>query len=513
MENTRKYRILIAALCAVYLGVRLWQLTDGCLWFDEIFGVHAAEHSWSGMWWFVAQDLVHPPLFYGLLKIWIGIGGDGLLWLRMFPVLFSALALFPFLHLCREMKLGDTTIVLALALFAVNGSLVKYSQTLRMYSLLMFLSLMSVWLFARYFNRGKSWIWLVVVNILLVYTHYFGWLVVGAEFLAILIFQRMKIVRAALMASIAAAAFVPWLIAILNRERLSADLEQNISWQTRPGIGEVTKFLLTLVEPFYTPASSLEQPSVLFVAVPLLLLFAIVICVFVAGKKSDEEKAFVRFAVLFTAFPLLAAFALSWILPNSVWGTRHLILATPLFVILAGASISYLADKRIRIGAICLIAALVSVAFVLEIGRSEQKQVWCAWEGVASEIRIAESSNDQPPNVYAFEDLAAYHLWFAGRKQGRHQVSVAKGVHVQTDDRSFFLPRGFSAVDTSNVDEIKDPELWLAFRVFQIGEEFPLIEVLTSRGYFVCSSKQQAYGTNRVFWMKFARDSARCSSY
>ena len=146
MENQKTFRLTIAALCVAYLAARLWQLTDGCLWFDELFSVHAAEQSWSGMWSFVAQDLIHPPLFYALLKFWIATGGDGLLWLRLFPVLFAVLALVPFIHLCRELKLSRWTIVLAVALFAANGALIKYSQTLRMYSLLMFFSLMSIWL-------------------------------------------------------------------------------------------------------------------------------------------------------------------------------------------------------------------------------------------------------------------------------------------------------------------------------------------------------------------------------
>ena len=64
-------------VCAAYVVLRLWHLTDGCLWFDEIFSVHAAEQTWSGMWSFVAQDLIHPPLFYALLKLWIGVGGEG----------------------------------------------------------------------------------------------------------------------------------------------------------------------------------------------------------------------------------------------------------------------------------------------------------------------------------------------------------------------------------------------------------------------------------------------------
>jgi hypothetical protein len=48
--------------------------------------------------------------------------------------------------------------------------------------------------------------------------------------------------------------------------------------------------------------------------------------------------------------------------------------------------------------------------------------------------------------------------------------------------------------------------------MFKIGEEIGMIEAFTSRGYFVCSTKQKPYGTNRVFWMKFARDPAACSA-
>jgi len=512
LENQKTFRITIIVLCAAYIGARLWQLTDGCLWFDELFSVHAAEQSWRAMWSFVAQDLIHPPLFYALLKIWIGIGGDGLLWLRLFPVLFAVLALVPFIYICRELKLSNSALAVALGLFAVNGALIKYSQTLRMYTLLMFLSLMSIWLFARYFNRGKSWIWLVVVNVLLVYTHYFGWLVIGGEFLTILLFQRIKIGRAALMLGISVLSFIPWLVTILNSERLGSDLDQNIAWQPRPGLREVGNFLLALVEPFYAPASSADPASIKYVSGPLLVVSAIAIGMFLSREKSDDDRTFARFAIVFVAFPFIVAFALSWTLPNSVWGARHLIVAAPIFLILVAASISSLEDRWLRIGAVSVIGILSLVAFILEVRRPVTEQVWCAWAGVESEIRTAESSNAQPPTIYSFENLAAYHLWFAGRKEGREGVSIVKGVPVRTNDQAYFLPRGFDGVLSVNIDEIRDPELWLAFRVFQLNEEFPLIEAFTSRGYRVCGVQQKAYGSNRVFRVKFAKEPAVCSA-
>ena len=99
MKNLRAFAI--GAVCVGYLALRLWGLTDSCLWFDEIFSVHAAEHPWNSILWFVSLDLIHPPLFYVLLKVWIGFGGESVFWLRLFPVIFSVIAIFPCLAVCR----------------------------------------------------------------------------------------------------------------------------------------------------------------------------------------------------------------------------------------------------------------------------------------------------------------------------------------------------------------------------------------------------------------------------
>ena len=146
---------------------------------------------------YIVDDVVHPPLFYVLLKIWIAVGGESLLWLKLLPVLAALATFAPFLLLCRELKLRSAEMLLAFTLVATNGYLIHYAQELRMYSLFMFLSLCSVWLFVRFFNGGseskQNLLALFVVNLLLVYTHYFGWLVVGSEFVFLLLFGGRKL--------------------------------------------------------------------------------------------------------------------------------------------------------------------------------------------------------------------------------------------------------------------------------------------------------------------------------
>src|SRR2546430_2026610 len=124
-------QLIFFSIVILYIAARLWRLTAGCLWFDEIFSVHAARHSWRELFSFVAADVVHPPLFYALLKIWIAAGGESLVWLRLFPFLISVAAIVPLMLLCRALQLNAAETNLALLLLAVNGYLIKYAQDWR----------------------------------------------------------------------------------------------------------------------------------------------------------------------------------------------------------------------------------------------------------------------------------------------------------------------------------------------------------------------------------------------
>ena len=94
---------IIALICVVYILLRLWNVTDSCLGFDEIFSVHAAAHDWKNTFWFVAQDLIHPPLFYIFLKIRIFINTDApLIILITLPMTAFGIIAFRFYFADRE---------------------------------------------------------------------------------------------------------------------------------------------------------------------------------------------------------------------------------------------------------------------------------------------------------------------------------------------------------------------------------------------------------------------------
>lgn len=479
--------IAMASLVAIYIAVRFWHLTDSCLWFDEIFSIHAAKHSWDGLLQFVALDLIHPPLFYVFLKLWIGLGGESILWLRAFPVVFSVVSIFPLILLLRELKQNTRVQLICLFLLTFNGTLLKYSQEVRMYSLMMFFALFSMWLFARYFFKGKNFIPFVIVNILLVYTHYYGWLVVGSEVAAILIFQRIKWRRALTMLAITFVSYTPWIFAVWNAAKTGTGLTQNIGRTPRPGITDLTKLALNLVEPFYTPPTTVDPMSVYSIAVPLLLISAAVIGIYLAGRKRFDgmEKQVADLLVLVVAFPVVAAFFGSWILPHSVWGTRHLIAIFAPLAILIAIALTKMSVPKLRIAFATVMVLFVGYAYILAWQRPVLQFSWCAWQPFA-----VQAANEKPAKIYVFEDLIAYHFWFAlEHRETPPEVAKIRNVEGLAEDLGYFLPRGFDSVKTIDIDEITGQSVWIAYRGSRIDVQQQPLKAFVDRGYKMTKSE------------------------
>ena len=139
----KKNWLFLLLMATSYTALRTYHLGYFALWNDEVFSATVAGMSWPKMFQAVIADVVHPPLFYILLKLWIAIGGSSVPWMRALPFFISIATLVPFLLFCREWKLTNAETGIAFSLITFNEVLIHYSQELRMYSLLVALSLLS----------------------------------------------------------------------------------------------------------------------------------------------------------------------------------------------------------------------------------------------------------------------------------------------------------------------------------------------------------------------------------
>ncbi len=128
------------------------------------------------------------PVFFSLLFLWRTIGFDGEVGLRLLPLIFGVLSI-PLAWICGN-KLGGRNVALGLSLLLATSPFhIEFSQELRMYSLVVFISFAQLACYL-YYRKSKRFLPLALgtlVALLGMYTHLFYVLyLLGFGLLAIL---------------------------------------------------------------------------------------------------------------------------------------------------------------------------------------------------------------------------------------------------------------------------------------------------------------------------------------
>jgi uncharacterized membrane protein len=187
---------VFVAIFIAGMMLRCWRLTFVTLWSDEFRGTYqliqlpwkdllTANYSWE----------FNPPLYFILLKAWVSIFGSGEIVMRVFSIVLSSGSLVTIYYISK--KLGDwRSGIAAMSILAFHPQYLYYSTELRMYSLLIFLSLVAILSYLQYtLNQSSSGWWLLLLGlslILVLYTHYFGVFTVLGIFVFSICFLIMK---------------------------------------------------------------------------------------------------------------------------------------------------------------------------------------------------------------------------------------------------------------------------------------------------------------------------------
>jgi hypothetical protein len=470
-----EFSVFVLAI-GLFIAFRAWQLTNFCVCSDdEYFSMSAIQQSWNGMMSSVFLDTVHPPLFYTLLKLWAGIRADSLLWIGLFPVVVSIAAIVPLWGLCRELRLRAADMNLALVLMAVNGYLVYYAYWLRMYSLLQFLALCSLWLFVRFFNDEvgqKKHVWaLFATNLLLVYTHFYGWMVVGMEFVFLLFWRRPKLRIFSLSVVVLILCFTPWLYAMTEAARTREGgfrLNFHIGWIGRPKVSDLVRYYAFLDGIW----DFLQYRYGYLLAVFPLLLFSYPIVLWVRHLK-DDEKAEEGRATTFWLLALFAflipavAFAISQFLPLSVWHDRHLIIAAVPYMLLVAMAVNRLRPSLIKAATRVLI---VGWAILAGVNYSLQRGDHIAWDVLARQMSQAEPLKTNGIKVYVLgEQLGMFQalslkFYLGWARERRFEVWVVKDMAVPAGNLFIWSEeRGMPVVEVKDITALEGDHYWVAF--------------------------------------------------
>ncbi len=170
-HGERTYVLAITLVAAV---LRFYLIEEKSIWLDESFSLWIARHSlWEGWRWLIDVDQ-HPPLYYSLLHIWIGLFGTLEGAVRTFSALASVLTIPVFYAGCRRL-LDPSAAAIAVFIVAVSPFHVQFAQEARMYALLTLEVAFVIYFLARLMTaqvaQGRDWVGLSVSQALVMLTH------------------------------------------------------------------------------------------------------------------------------------------------------------------------------------------------------------------------------------------------------------------------------------------------------------------------------------------------------
>lgn len=210
-KSTEKWILL--AIVALHLAITLPAAYYLNIWVDEASSLYATEQGF----WFAFQNAAaeqkQAPLYFWILSLWRSIDGS-IFFARLFSIICSVIAINLFAGLAS--KVADRPgAVLLTAFFGLHPFLIWASVEIRVYSLVILLSIILIRTFIDAFWNGEgrtkyAEIWFLLAVIVALYTNYYLGFLVAGLFAALVFTGRWREVRrSALLMTAAAVAFVP----------------------------------------------------------------------------------------------------------------------------------------------------------------------------------------------------------------------------------------------------------------------------------------------------------------
>jgi hypothetical protein len=465
-----------------FIALRIWRITTYSLWGGEAFTMIGVQQGWRDMFSYIVADIVHPPLMYILLRLWIMVGGESLLWLKLFPVLSGLAVVVPFLLLCRELNFGLSETSVALLMITVNGYLIHYTQELRMYSLFMFLAVCSFWLFIRLCkapgNNRRQLLLLTFVNLLAIYTHYYGWVVVGMELLFLLVWQRRRAMGFALSVLFLLVCFAPWAYLVAQEARSIGGLARNLDWIPKPDVKSVLNLYVTFNGPLGNRYIRLFGLALF--GFPVLLRGWQLRCADFGEQRSD--LVWFSWLALLSFLPVIALFLISQVMEQAVWMDRYFIfIAIPYMMMVATAvhQVKPLGLRKLWIGAIVtwsLLAGFTDLRTNRLAWESPQLGSRIDWHNLVERMIAMETGTPGPIRVYILTVVSN------GHRTGDWALSTSIDYFMDAEDDDRF-ETVFARDVYAALEQADESHFWVGYFDLRDWSQPSPAEVLAANGY------------------------------
>lgn len=343
-QNFNRFITISIILFLITLFTRFYQINSDSLWLDEGFSVRVASMPFQQMMFLNDK---HQPLYIIILHYWIMLFRDSETAARSLSALFNILSFLLIIPI-GKILFNKSIALFSLLIFSLASFQVYFAQETRSYSLMSFLSLLSIYLFLEIIRNPKKGFQTgyIISIVLLIFTHIYGWFVLLLEniwFIYKIKKKQAQITRTnwLLLQTIIVILIIPYMLVFIPKV---INLMQNY-WLKKPTILHLGGALLQF-------SGSLS----------LMILF--VMLILYAGIKTFKDKITkykfkegALFMILWISIFLLTTFILSQFI-TPIFLPRYAISASIPFYFLVALAIEGLPKRTLKIVTVVMIICL-----------------------------------------------------------------------------------------------------------------------------------------------------------
>ncbi|MEL6840450.1 MAG: glycosyltransferase family 39 protein [Pseudomonadota bacterium] len=154
-DNNFLWVFILLTILAVATVLRIWTIGYKSPWLDEVHSLIYARNALGHLIDIERTTDIHPPLYFILLKGWVGLFGEGREAARLFSTLLSLIGIGLLFAITRKL-LGVPAALIAVGFIATFPTSVHYAREIRMYPLLTTLFLLSFLAFLQLYEDHKN---------------------------------------------------------------------------------------------------------------------------------------------------------------------------------------------------------------------------------------------------------------------------------------------------------------------------------------------------------------------
>lgn len=410
---------------------------------DEPFTLFYSQMPWKDIFHMLPGEN-NPPLHFLLMHTWIQLVGIEPFQARLLSLIFGVCSSV-LIYFIGVRNFSKPVGISAALLFTFSNFNTYIAQEARVYALFIFLALISVYLFLNLIRqfRLRTFIFLIIVNILLIYSHFFAFWLLLVEYIFVFFYPdiRKKLFKPLLiMAGVLIVSFLPYLTIFVNRFLSSS----GGTWLEPPTISSIYNLFWKFC----------NQP------VPAV----IVIIILVAGltkymffrKKNSIDKA-TQFVLIWFILPTFLTFIISFMLP--MFYEKYLVFLAPALYLLVSKAVVYIGNKTpIRLGIFIVLIA----GFILT--STPRPYYSKSLTFLTNDIKSLRKNSDLvviTPGY--FDKTAIYHYdrtWFRDHQQFSEtlrknkflpvtDVSLTSSIKFDNQNQVFLIEAGSQYIDPS----------------------------------------------------------------